>query len=44
MKRYRVTYGSERMPHRTVRRIVKRLLQLHVEPEPRYRTGKFWTD
>lgn len=40
----RVSYESERLPHKAVRRRVKQLLARQIEPEPRYTTGKFWTD
>jgi hypothetical protein len=39
-----VTYGSDLMPHKTVRAKVKQLLRKLIEPEPRYRTGKMWND
>lgn len=39
-----IRYGSEPYAHRRVRRLVRKLLRRGVEPAPRYRTGKFWTD
>lgn len=39
-----IRYGSEPYTHRHVRRLARRLLRRGVEPEPRYRTGKFWND
>lgn len=39
-----VSLKSERRPHKEVRRLARRLLRRGVEPQPRYRTGKFWTD
>lgn len=43
-RRWTVRYGSEQLPHRHVRRLVRRLLRRGAEPEPRYRTGKYWAD
>lgn len=39
-----IRFGSDKMCHRTTRRIVKALLRKGIEPEPRYYTGKYWTD
>jgi len=39
-----VTYASDLVPHKTVRAKVKQLLRNLIEPEPVYRTGKFWND
>lgn len=44
MAGYRVIYASERRSWRDVRRIVRAALRRGIEPEPRYRTGRFWTD
>lgn len=44
MSKWRVFYGSEQLPHRETRRRVRRALRSLIEPEPKYRTGKFWTD
>jgi hypothetical protein len=44
MAKFVVFYGSEWKTHRDVRRIAKALLKRGLEPEPKYSTGKFWTD
>lgn len=43
-KKWIIRYASEIKTHREMRRLARRLLRRGVEPEPRYRTGKFWND
>jgi hypothetical protein len=43
-KRPRVFFGSEWLGSRETRRRGRNLLKRGIEPEPRYRTGRFWTD
>lgn len=43
-KPFIVTYRSDRKTHKDMRRIAKTLLRKHLEPEPRYATGKYWND
>ena len=42
--RYIVTYESHRLSGKDERRLVRAALRQGVEPEPEYRTGKFWID
>lgn len=39
-----IRYGSEPFTNRRLRRMARRLLRRGIEPEPRYRSGRFWTD
>lgn len=39
-----IWFGSERKTNKVIRRLVKRAIKMHIEPEPKYRTGKFWND
>ncbi|MCC3299754.1 hypothetical protein [Arthrobacter caoxuetaonis] len=39
-----IRYGSEMLTHRQARRRARSLLHRGIEPEPRYRTGKYWND
>lgn len=41
---FRATNQSDKLPSRYVRRLVKRSLQKREEPQPKYRTGRFWVD
>lgn len=43
-KRPHVFHGSDWLSSRELRRRVRQLLRRGIEPEPRYATGKFWTD
>ena len=43
-RRFKVTYESDLVPHKTVRAKVKLLLRKLIEPEPKYKTGKLWND
>lgn len=43
-RKWTITFGSDILPHRNIRRRVKALLRRGIEPEPKYRTGKYWTD
>lgn len=44
MKNPFVFFGSWRKSNRDERRIVKETLRRGDEPEPQYRTGKYWID
>lgn len=44
MSRWRCVYGSERLPSKAQRRKAKSALRRGTEPEPQYRTGRFWSD
>lgn len=39
-----VFFGSERLTNKDERRHVKEDLKRGREPQPKYTTGKFWTD
>lgn len=39
-----VFFGSERLRNKSERRKAKQELKRGKEPQPKYRTGKFWTD
>jgi hypothetical protein len=43
-KRILVWFGSEILRGRQERRKAKRDMKRGTEPQPRYTTGKFWTD
>ena len=43
-KRWIVWFGSERLRGKQERMRVKRDLRKGKEPQPQYRTGKFWVD
>lgn len=44
MRRVIVTFESDRLRGKAERTRAKRDLRRGLEPQPRYTTGKFWTD
>lgn len=44
MRILRVTHASERLSSKDQRRLAKRDLKRGRDPQPQYRTGRFWND
>ena len=41
---YYCSYGSDSKGWRWMRQKARQLLKRGIEPEPKYRTGKYWDD
>ena len=41
---FKVTYQSDKVSEKVLRQKAKKALRKGEEPQPQYRTGKFWVD